>query len=79
MQPRKAPSSTPRTCIIVPFRDQYPEQKRAEQLEQFVAHFSAFRIFVIEQTNDGRLFNRGMLLNVGFKIAEEEGYDNYFS
>ena len=29
-----------------------------------------FRIYIIEQSNDGRKFNRGKLLNVGYDIAK---------
>jgi hypothetical protein len=36
---------------------------------------SSFRIFIIEQSDDGRKFNRGKLLNIGAKIAEDEGFD----
>jgi hypothetical protein len=67
-----------RICIIIPFRDQYVEQKRSEQLADFVKFFKTFlrgynaRIYVVEQSDDGKLFNRGMLLNVGFDIAKNE-------
>ena len=32
-----------------------------------------FTIYIIEQSDDGRKFNRGKLLNVGFDIASKEG------
>lgn len=35
---------------------------------------SAFHIFIIEQSTDGRKFNRGKLLNAGFDIARND-YD----
>lgn len=35
---------------------------------------SAFHIFIIEQSADGRKFNRGKLLNAGFDIARND-YD----
>ena len=68
----------PKLAIIVPYRD------REEHLGRFVPHMDEFlsqrniehKIFVIEQS-DEKPFNRGWLLNVGYKIAVEQGYD-YF-
>ena len=68
----------PRLAIIVPYRD------REEHLAQFVPHMDKFlsnkeidyKIFVVEQGND-RPFNRGWLINVGYTIAKEQGFD-YF-
>jgi hypothetical protein len=61
------------TAIIVPFRDEHVEQQRAAQLAQFLPYMQSFlpqaHVFVIEQSRDGKLFNRGKLLNIGFKIA----------
>jgi hypothetical protein len=62
--------------IIVPYRDRY------EQLEEFKKIISyyfknkdiKYEIIVVEQDN-AKLFNRGMLLNIGFKYAEELGCD----
>jgi hypothetical protein len=34
-----------------------------------------FRIFVIEQNQDGLVFNKGALFNIGYKIAKAEGFD----
>ena len=56
--------------VIIPYRD------REEHLERFIEHFTEFmsdkkinyQIFVIEQY-DLKLFNRGRLLNIGYKIA----------
>jgi hypothetical protein len=56
--------------VIIPYRD------REEHLERFIEHFTKFisdqkinyQIFVIEQY-DLKLFNRGRLLNIGYKIA----------
>jgi hypothetical protein len=59
--------------IIVPFRDQ-GDQGRGKQLEQFIAHYSALpnlHILVVEQSNDGRKFNRGAVLNAGYLYACE--------
>ena len=68
----------PKLAIIVPYRD------REEHLAQFVPHMDKFlsdkkidfKIFVVEQGND-RPFNRGWLINVGYTIAKEQGFD-YF-
>jgi hypothetical protein len=70
-------------AIIVPFRDlekNGPRTKQLNRLVDFMASFLAgedYKIFVITQTNDRRKFNRGQLLNVGFIIAEDEGYDTF--
>jgi DNA-directed RNA polymerase subunit E'/Rpb7 len=70
-----------RIAIIVPFRDSDDKNTRTEQLENFVVFMNnylsnaEYKIFVIEQSNDGRKFNRGALLNIGFSLAEKEGYE----
>ena len=74
-----------RVAIIVPFRDLHAEQQRAAHLKTFVAHMSGylsaafvpFKIFIIEQSDDGRKFNRGKLLNVGYDLARQEGFDTF--
>lgn len=79
--PRKRPRDQVRVAVIVPFRDEHAEQRRAAQLTQFVAHMREMnsgvetRVFVMEQSKDGKLFNRGMLLNAGFKAAVKRGYN----
>jgi beta-1,4-galactosyltransferase 1 len=57
--------------IIIPYRN------RKEHLKIFLENFKelGLDIFVIEQCDD-KLFNRGKLLNIGFKITEND-YD-YF-
>ena len=67
-------------AIIVPFRDLHVEQNRAAHLEQFVPHMLQFlsackgirsyAIYIVEQSDDGRKFNRGKLLNIGFQQAK---------
>mmetsp|Transcript_4046 Transcript_4046/g.7659 ORF Transcript_4046/g.7659 Transcript_4046/m.7659 type:complete len:348 (+) Transcript_4046:230-1273(+) len=67
-------------AIIVPYRDLHPAQNRAAHLERFHPHMvrflkqnprvSDFKVFIIEQSNDGRKFNRGKLLNIGYDIAK---------
>jgi hypothetical protein len=78
-----APSKT-NTAIIIPFRDDV-EKLRSKQLEQFISYMTEFlkdkgcyHIFVIEQSNDERKFNRGKLLNIGFKIAIESQQFTHF-
>ena len=56
------------------------EQNRDEQLRRFLQYtefldsintLEDYRIYIIEQTDDGRKFNRGKLLNIGYEIARE--------
>jgi hypothetical protein len=72
-------------AIIVPFRDSQVEQRRTVHLAKFIPYLTQFllqsqmpfKIFIIEQSQDHRKFNRGKLLNVGFVLAESEGYTNF--
>ena len=62
--------------IIVPYRD------REQQLKRFLSHMKDYikdidyEIFIIEQADD-KPFNRGKLLNAGYKYAVDKGCD-YF-
>lgn len=62
--------------IIIPYRD------RAEHLKKFIPHYTKLlkniEIFIIEQ-DDNNLFNRGILMNVGFDIASKISGDKYFT
>jgi hypothetical protein len=71
-------------AIIVPYRDLHPSQQRAKHLAKFVPHMhqflrklmeqkrvSDYGIYIVEQSNDGRKFNRGKLLNIGFDLARK--------
>ena len=76
-------SKKARVAIIVPYRDQI-EENRKMQLKIFIKHFNKFlkdydlwKIFIIKQTFDNNKFNRGKLLNVGFKLAEKEGFNTF--
>jgi len=73
-------------AIIVPYRDLHAAQKRAAHLHRFVPHMiqflsqlkkdgrvSDFHIYIIEQSDDQRKFNRGKLLNIGFDMARKSG------
>ena len=68
----------PKLAIVVPYRD------REEHLAKFVPHMERFlseqgidfKLFIIEQGDDNA-FNRGWLLNVGYTLAKQQGFD-YF-
>jgi len=77
-------------AIIVPYRDLHKEQQRAAHLQKFVPHMtkflgklqqkglvSNFHIYIVEQSNDGRKFNRGKLLNIGFDYAKKQKHRNH--
>jgi hypothetical protein len=74
-------TSSSKVAIIVPYRDLHSEQKRAAHLTRFVPAMQSFltdagcnfKIYIIEQSKDGRKFNRGKLLNIGFDLAQREG------
>jgi hypothetical protein len=75
-------SQVPYVAIIVPFRDLHIEQKRSQHLERFIPSMSSFfndnstityRIYIIEQSDDKRKFNRGKLLNIGYDISKKVG------
>jgi len=69
---KKLPQEVP--TIVVPYRDN-AEQERASQLKKFCSHMSRYHpdwtILIIEQSQDGRKFNRGALLNIGARIAHK--------
>jgi len=60
-----------KTIILVPYRDD-GNQNRADQLEKFLEHYKNIPILVIEQSNDGKKFNRGALLNIGYDYCLEK-------
>lgn len=75
--------------ICVPFRARGKHLFRKEQLQRFIEHINnymflvhpsiRYSLIIIEQNND-RPFNRGFLLNVGFKECEKRpnGYIKYY-
>lgn len=71
----------PRVAVVVPFREQ-TEQGRGAQLARFLEMMpewlglprGAARVFVAVQPEDGRKFNRGLLLNVGARAAMHAGF-----
>ena len=64
--------------ILIPFRDNL-EQERSTQLKKFVSHMKRYHpdwvILIIEQSQDGKKFNRGALLNIGARIAYQNKYE----
>lgn len=64
--------------IIVCYRDN-PMQGRKKQLEKFLDYLKDYNVIVAEQSDDGRKFNRGALLNVGYDYAckENKKYINF--
>ena len=70
---------------FVPFMEDFlrkqQQQHHQQQLQQqqgegstAAAAAAKFHVYVVEQsTNDGRKFNRGKLLNIGFDLARREG------
>lgn len=76
-------------AIIVPYRDLHKEQHRSQQLSRFLPHMTMFlskqvaagtvkdfHIYIVEQSEDGRKFNRGKLLNIGFDYAKRSRAQN---
>jgi len=70
------PSQQNKLAIIIPFRDLEKDKKRTQELNTLVNYFANYfddknnyKIFVVKQSNDSRKFNRGQLLNIGFKYA----------
>ena len=81
--PAKNNSEGIKIAIIIPFRDNTKDKTRMKQLHQLSAYFDKyltaynFEIFVVEQSDDGRKFNRGQLLNIGFEYALMYGCTNF--
>ncbi|CAI5717713.1 unnamed protein product [Hyaloperonospora brassicae] len=81
-------SDSTRVAVLVPFRDTHPTQQRRTHLDAFVPYMTdflrrhcaatsaSFHLFILEQSLDGRKFNRGKLLNAGFDMACTD-YDVY--
>lgn len=62
--------------IIVPYRNRYDQLEYFKKMITFYMKDKSidYELIIIEQ-DDAKLFNRGMLLNIGFKYAEERGCD----
>lgn len=68
-------------AILVPFRESDNENKvRTKHLDRFIDHFKSLKlkvkIYVITQSDDGKKFNRGALLNIGAEMAKKDGCDS---
>jgi hypothetical protein len=71
--------SKSKLAIIIPFREEKTTQVRLNHLKKIVNHMNNFfklkkikySIFVIQQYNYDKRFNRGMLLNIGVKIVKK--------
>ena len=79
----KSKDNLSKIAIIIPFRDSESSKPRTKQLNKLTDYFQSYlagydyKIFVIEQSEDRRKFNRGQLLNIGFEIADSQGYTNF--
>lgn len=63
--------------IIVPYRNRYEHlQEFKKKIVDYLDSnsYENYVIIIVEQ-DDAKLFNRGMLLNIGFKEAKEQGCD----
>ena len=78
-------------AIIVPYRNLHSAQHRASHLKQFIPHMNQFfkkllkknlvsnyHVYIVEQSDDGRKFNRGKLLNIGFDYARKQDKHDVF-
>lgn len=78
-------------AIIVPYRDLHDAQHRSAHLKKFIPHMhqffkkllkknlvSNYHVYIVEQSDDGRKFNRGKLLNIGFDYARKQNMHDVF-
>jgi len=76
--PQADPKPRPaRVALIIPHRN------RVDHLKELMTRLDAFNlgshtldVYVIDQNNSEK-FNRGLLLNIGFYLAEKQHYDRY--
>ena len=72
-----------KVAIIVPFRDQIKQRRKkqlkifSEYMNKFMKKYDNWKIFIIKQSFDNKKFNRGKLLNIGFKLAYDEGHNTF--
>lgn len=67
--------------ILIPYRARYPNVFREAQLHKFLKHMNEYlnevhptlkyKLIVVEQNNE-KMFNRGLLLNIGFLEREKQ-------
>ncbi len=82
-----------KVAVIIPYRDLNPQQKRGQHLAKITKELPKlfdkyieehkdrkldYEIIVVEQSDDGKAFNRGKLLNIGYEIAIKEYHANVF-
>jgi len=81
-------TSVHKVLLIIPFRDTTKNKERTRQLNHFINHYMNNQpknnilnlnasILIIEQSNDGKPFNRGALLNIGFELGKLSNPDIY--
>ena len=62
--------------VIVPYRDRYDHLiKFKRQMVRYLDTTDIDYVIIIVEQDDAKLFNRGSLLNIGFKRAIKEGCD----
>ena len=76
--------SKKRVALISIFRDKGDGERLREKnifvelMSAIMAKYCDFKIYIIEQSDDGEKFNIGKLKNIGFDISNKEGdFDNY--
>lgn len=82
LQFEKLPQSDPkpraaRVALIIPHRNRIDHLKEVMgRLDAFNLNSHSLDVYVIDQNNSEK-FNRGLLLNIGFYLAEKQHYDRY--
>jgi hypothetical protein len=73
-----------KVAIITIFRDSHDGEREKqrkifiEMMNSIVSKYCDYHIYIIEQSDDGELFNIGKLKNIGFEIAsKKEDYDSF--
>lgn len=76
--PASDPSPRPaRVALIIPHRNRVDHFKELlRRIESYSLGSNQLDIYVIDQNNSEK-FNRGLLLNIGFFLAEKNHYDRY--
>jgi hypothetical protein len=71
-------------ALITCFRDKGNGQREKQRkifiqlMSKLLYPYCNFHIYIVEQSNDGELFNIGKLKNIGFELAnKEQKYDNF--
>jgi hypothetical protein len=84
--PKKFNYKNKKMAILVPFRNNKVENRQLHY-KAFIKHMiklldymkiisdQHILVVIIEQSNDDKKFNRGKLLNIGYKYIKKKGYD----